>query len=136
MKKTAAAEIETQKTPTDEEIIAAILLQGSISKAAEALGISIRTVYERRKDADFRLLYANARADIMREAVTKMQGYLSEAVEEIAKIMRDQSTNPATRLQAAQTLISYTSKLSDHVTAEDEKAIHASNPWDIMMNTL
>lgn len=136
MKKTAAAETETQKTPTDEEIIAAILLQGSISKAAEALGISIRTVYERRKDADFRLLYANARADIMREAVTKMQGYLSEAVEEIAAIMRNPKTNPATRLQAAQTLISYTSKLSDHVTAEDEKAVHASNPWDIMMNNL
>ena len=104
----------------DELIIAALLDNGSVTKAAEALGINRQTIHARMQDDDFQEAYKAAKADLIRGAVYSINRRLSEAVEVVADIMRDSNANPATRLQACQTIINASTKLAERL-ATDEK---------------
>lgn len=104
---------------SNEQIVAALIQTGSAVKAAESLGISPRTIYDRQQEEDFQRLYNAAKADIIRGAVFGINRRLGDAVETVAAIMADESTNPATRLQAAQTIISNATKLAERL-AKDE----------------
>ena len=50
---------------TDEQIIAALLSHGTIKEAAEACGISPRTVYDRMNEREFRAAYMEAKNELM-----------------------------------------------------------------------
>ena len=71
------------KATSNEEIIAALLQHGTIKEAAEAIGITPRTIYDRMKSRDFMADYAAAKSDILRSAVVNVSGKLSQAFEEI-----------------------------------------------------
>lgn len=106
----------------DEMIVAALLENGTVEKAAAACGISARTVYDRMRQDEFNGLYAQAKADILRNAVTKMGNALSKAVDTIAQIMDDKEINPATRLQAAQSILNYYGKYRADSEETERKA--------------
>ena len=79
---------ENAKAVSDVEIIAALMANSTIAKAAEAAGISRRALYDR--------------------------------------------TNPAVRLQAAQTILNNATKFAERLSAEDKKAEDTrKNPLDI-----
>ncbi|MCD7711987.1 MAG: hypothetical protein LUJ25_04585 [Firmicutes bacterium] len=107
---------------SNEEIIAAILANGTIAAAAAACGITARTIYDRMKDADFRAEYAAAKNEVIRGAVYNLNAQLSEAVNVIAQIMTDTNNNAAVRLQAAQTILNNAGKLSDRLTKDEKNA--------------
>lgn len=111
---------------SDEEIVAAIIGNNTITAAAEVCGISSRTINDRMKEPAFRQLYREARADILRGAVLKLNQQLTAAIDTVSEIMADKGTNSATRLQAAQTIISNAARLSDKLT-EDENAARKTN---------
>lgn len=125
-----------RKTPavSDEEIIAAILQHGTIREAAEAAGLSQRAIYDRMDNREFRSLYMAAKNDIVRKAVFTINERLSEAVNTVAEIMNDSDINPATRLQAAQTIINNAGKFAERL-AKDEYNSRAEGKgpfdWDI-----
>lgn len=108
------------KATSNEKIIAALLQHGTIKEAAEAIGITPRTIYDRMKSRDFMADYAAAKSDILRSAVVNVSGKLSQAFEEINGIMTDKGINPAIRLQAAQTIINSASKLTAQMRTADE----------------
>ena len=108
-----------RKGVSDEQIIAALIQTGSTTKAAEALGISPRTIYDRQQDTGFQDLYKAAKNDIFRGAVYSINQRLGEAVDAVAEIMNDKEVNPATRLQAAQTIINNAAKLSQRLAADE-----------------
>lgn len=118
------------KAVTDEQIIAALLQHGTIEKAAAAVGISTRTVYDRMREREFKGLYAHAKADVLRAAVNNMTAQLSVAINEIADIMQDKSANPAIRLQAAQTILNNAGKYWDVLQAAEKTANKDSTPPD------
>jgi hypothetical protein len=107
------------KSIDDEMIIAAILQAGSVQKAAAALEISTRTIYDRLKDDDVQELYRQAKADVIRGAVMSINQRLGDAVETVTSIMQDEAVNPATRLQAAQTIINAGTKLAERLSKEE-----------------
>lgn len=107
------------KGVSDEEIIAAILQHGTIKEAAAAAGISTRTIYTRMDNREFRSLYMSAKDDIIRKAVFSINGKLSAAVDAVTEIMQDKEVNPATRLQAAQTILNNAGKFAERL-AHDE----------------
>ncbi len=109
---------------SNEEIIAALLQHGTIKAAADAAGIGTRTIYDRMNDKEFRAEYAQAKADIVRQAVFSINGKLAAAIEAVADIMTDKEVNPATRLQAAQTIINNAGKFAERLT-KDETAARA-----------
>lgn len=111
------------KAITNEQIIAALLQHGTIREAAAAAGTSPRTIYDRmRDDKDFRAEYAAAKNDIVRRAVFTINESLSAAVAAVTDIMNDPNTNPAIRLQAAQTILNSAGKFADRLTRDEREA--------------
>ena len=105
-----------------------MLESDTVSKAAGVVGISTRTIYDRMRTDEFKALYCHARADVLRAAVNNMTGRLSEAVDAVADIMNDKDVNPATRLQAAQTILSNEGKYSEWLQTAENSANRASTP--------
>lgn len=116
------------KTISDEELIAALVQHGTIREAAAAAGIAERTIYDRMRDTDFMRLYQEAKNDILRRAVFSINGKLSEAIEAVAAIMNDTSINPATRLQAAQTIINNAAKFSERLVNDETTSRTLADP--------
>lgn len=106
---------------TDEQIIAALLSKGSVKAAAADVGLSERSIYDRMNTREFKVLYRETRADIVRATVATINGKLEEALETVSAIMSNEEVNPATRLQAAQTIINTAAKFSDHLDRSESK---------------
>ena len=106
----------------DEQIIAALISNNSIQAAAEACGISPRTIYDRMGYRDFKAMYSAARADIIRGAVMNMNSRLSEAADTIFNIMNDKGNPPATRLAAARVMLENAAKFMDRLSVADTMA--------------
>ena len=114
-------EKEKTKAISNEELIAAMLSSGTIREAAELIGLSERTIYDRMKEDEFRALYKSAKADLLRAAVAEINDHIADAIRTIAEIMNDKEINPAVRLQAAQTLLNSATKFTQRLS-EAEKA--------------
>lgn len=110
---------------SDEEIIAALLQNGTVKAAAQAAGTTPRTIYDRMQEREFIAAYNSAKNDIIRQSVFSINGKLSEAINAVAEIMNDPKVNPATRLQAAQTILNNAGKFSERL-AKDEKTARNS----------
>ena len=77
------------KSVSDEQIIAALLNNGTIKAAAAAAGVSERTVYDRMNSGDFQALYKAAKADLIRAAVFNLNNQLQAAVDTVAEVMQN-----------------------------------------------
>ena len=120
------------KAISNEEIIAALLQHGTVKEAAEAAGTTPRTIYDRMKDRADRAEYMEAKNDIIRKAVYSINAKLSEAIEAVAAIMNDTDTNPAVRLQAAQTIINNAAKMAERLTKDEYSSrTEAQNPFNL-----
>lgn len=115
-----------QSAVTDEQIIAALISSGTIAKAAEAAGISSRTIYERMTHREFKAAYRAAKSDLIRQAVFNMDNKLTDAINTIAEIMNDKTANPAIRLQAAQTILNNAQKFAERLQGEEHSIAQAT----------
>ena len=106
----------------DEQLIAGLLRHGSIRATAAALKVSESAIYSRMKNGQFKELYLQARADLLRDAVQEITQQRTAALAVIVEVMQDTETNPATRLQAAQTLLNSEGKYLLQLQ-EAEKAV-------------
>lgn len=120
-----ARQIEKQPAVSDEQIIAAILQTGSTAQAAEALGITAKTIYTRRTTDTFKALWYAAKADILRGATMNVNKTVARAVDTIAEIMNDTSANPAVRLQAAGMILKNAGELQRSLTGLEQQAATA-----------
>ena len=103
------------KTANDEQIIAALLANGTLRAAAAVVGISERTLYNRMNETDFQALYRSAKADLIRAAVFNINNQLQAAIDTVVEIMQDNNNNPAIRLQAAQTILNNAGKFAERL---------------------
>lgn len=120
------------KTNSDEKIIAALMDAGTIKGAAALLSMGERTIYERMQENTFQELYANAKADLLRAAVTKINAHIEAAIDTTAGIMANAEVNPAIRLQAAQTILNTASKFAERLRTEETETteLHLDNGTD------
>ena len=65
------------------------------------------------KDPIFSKLYKEARRDLLAGCTVAMQSQLGEAVETMAKIMKDEKTPAQTRLAAAESFVRNALKLNE-----------------------
>ena len=114
--------VEKLPAVSDEQIIAATLQTGSTKDAAEALGITPKTIYTRRTTDAFKALWYAAKADILRGATLNLNRTVAKAVDTIAEIMNDQTANPAVRLQAAGMILKNASVLQRSLTGLEQQA--------------
>ncbi len=103
----------SRKRLTDEEIIAALIAQGSIKGAAASLKCTARTLYDRMKKPEFKTLYTQAKADILKTATAKLQGNLCGAIDTLAEIMKDEETAKQTRVNSAVSILQYAARFTE-----------------------
>ena len=101
------------KRLTDEYIIAALIETGSIKAAADRLGCTVRTMYERMKNPAFKAVYAQAKADLVKSATAKLQGHLTGAIDTLAAIMKDEETAKQTRANCAVSILQYAARFTE-----------------------
>jgi len=116
----------SKRAISDEEIIAALLQSATLKEAAALAGISPRSLYDRMSNEDFIAAYQRAKAEHLRAALLSLNGKVEEAIATIAGIMQDEKTNPATRLQAAQTILNHAGRISKQLSQEEAEATKAA----------
>ena len=118
---------------TDEQIIAALLNNGTQRAAAAAVGVDERTIYNRMNNGEFQALYKSAKADIIRTAVFNINNQLAAAVQVVVDVMNDTENNPAIRLQAAQTILNNAGKFAERLRTEEQAVSNQieTNTWGI-----
>ena len=112
-----------EKAISDEQIIAALLDHGTIRAAAQAAGISERTLYDRMNRGEFQALYKSAKADLIRAAVLNINRQLQAAIDTVVEVMQDPENNAAVRLQAAQTILNNAGKFAQRLQVDETSVL-------------
>lgn len=102
-----------RKRLTDEAIVAALIECGSIKGAAASLQCTARTLYERMKKPEFKKLYTQAKADILKTATAKLQGNLCGAIDTLSEIMQDPEAAKQTRVNSAVSILQYGARFTE-----------------------
>lgn len=120
-----------QTAVSDEQIVAALMTNGTQRAAAAAVGIDERTIYNRMNDGAFQAVYKSAKADLIRGTVSNLNMQIQAAIETVVDVMTNKENNAAVRLQAAQTILNNASKFSDRLQNSETLAISQaqSNHW-------
>ena len=95
-------------TPRQDQAIQALLSKGSICRAAEAAGVSRRTLTRWLQDAWFRGRYLRARGQMLQEIVAMCHARAASAVERLASEMDNKGGTPTSRISAAREILSVT----------------------------
>ena len=112
-----------EKAISDEQIIAALLDHGTIRAAAQAAGISERTLYDRMNKGEFQALYKSAKTDLVRAAVLNLNRQLQAAIDTVVEVMQDEQNNAAVRLQAAQTILNNAGKFAQRLQMDETSVL-------------
>ena len=102
-----------RKRLQDEEIITALIAEGSIKGAAASLECATRTLYERMKKPEFKDLYAQAKGEILKTATAKLQGNLCGAIDTLTEIMTDKEAPKQKRANCAVSILQYGAKFTE-----------------------
>ena len=102
-----------RKRLTNEAIIAALIDKGSIKEAAQVLGCTARTLYDRMKAEEFKTLYAQAKADLISGATAKLQNKLASAIDCVYEIMINPETAAQTRVNCASTILTFAARFTE-----------------------
>ena len=89
----------------DQQILAALIANGSIRAAAKSAGVAESTIRNRLNDPDFREMYDKAKGEILTEACDALTARLTLAVDSLCDVLED-GENPATaRISAADSVL-------------------------------
>ena len=102
-----------KKTLTDEKIIEMLLIHGSVQKAAAALGLSARTIYNRLKDPAVRQMYADARGQMLETATATLCDALGDAVSFLHGLVIDPDAPLGLKVQSADSLLRHCVRYSE-----------------------
>lgn len=97
----------------DEEIIAALIAEGTIKGAAASLKCTTRTLYDRMKKPEFKTLYTQAKGEILKAATAKLQGQVSGAIDTLVEIRDDKEAPKQTRANCAVNILQYAARFTE-----------------------
>lgn len=100
-------------TPAKERALAALLIHSSKAEAAEAAGISPRTLRTYLSDGEFQKAYKEAFSGLVSEATRQAQRSLSPAISTLREIIEDEEQPATARISAARSLLEYGLKLTE-----------------------
>lgn len=86
--------------PKDEQILAALLSCGTVAEAEKISGVSRATIYNRLADESFKAEYDRRRFMVLDEACNALKATLTEAVDTIRQIIKDEENPSQIRLNA------------------------------------
>ena len=98
------------KKVTDEKLLEMLLVHGSVSGAATALGLSRNAIYKRMQDADFRTQYDSAQGVMLSAAALAMSDALCEAINTLLDVVRDKNAAASIRVSASDAILRHTAR--------------------------
>lgn len=90
---------------TDENILSALLQNGSVRAAAKALGCNDSVIRDRLKDKAFSKSYRERKLEILTAAADKMKSNISLAVDTLSAVMENTENPPTVRVSASDSLL-------------------------------
>ena len=90
---------------SDEQIMSALLLAGSVRRAAKIADVSESTIRNRLKDKSFRAEYDRQRADFVQQITAGIAAKLESAVGVAAELLENPNTPASVRLGAVDALL-------------------------------
>lgn len=100
-------------TPKQNKVLAALLTAPSKAAAAQAAGISPRTLRDYLADPTFRQEYQKAFAGLVEDAARQAQQALALAISTLTEIMGNTDEQATARIQAARSTLEYALKLTE-----------------------
>ena len=102
-------------TPNKEKLLAALLTSRTKKEAAEAAGISDRTMRSYFEDQEFCQRYREAFAGVIESATRQAQQNLTLAISTLTEIMGNADEQATARIQAARSTLEYALKLTEQM---------------------
>lgn len=100
-------------TPKQNKVLAALLTAPSKAAAAQAAGISPRTLRDYLADPTFRQEYQKAFAGLVEDATRQAQQAISPALSTLREIVEDKGEDAQARISAARAILSNGLKLTE-----------------------
>lgn len=100
-------------TPKKERVLAALMTHSTYKEAAEAAGITPRTLSSYLRDPEFRKAYKKASAETMDSATRQLQHSLTAAIDRLGRIVADDSETGAVQVSAAKTILDSSLKYTE-----------------------
>jgi hypothetical protein len=101
-----------------EQIIVALLNQGSTAEASRVTGISETSIWRALQDDAFQALYRNARRQIVENAISHLQSATVDAVRTLRLIAVDSESPSSARVSAARSIIEYSIRTVENLDLE------------------
>jgi hypothetical protein len=103
----------SKKSRQREQLILALLQQPSLERAASTIGVSPVTAWRISKTPEFQQEYRQARRESMEQSARRLQQGCAAAALTLIKIMMDTNNPAASRLRAADSIISHSKSLME-----------------------
>ena len=103
----------TALTPKQNKALAALLTAPSKAAAAQAAGISSRTLRTYLADSEFQAEYKKAFSSMVEDAVRQSQQSLAPALATLREIVEDSNENAQARISAARSILEYSLRLTE-----------------------
>lgn len=116
---------------TDEKLIAALISAPTIRDAAKAAGVSESLMYKRLGEFKFRDALNKQRALLLEDVRTAVMSHILTAVNTMVDIASNENITPQTRLNAAEGLLKYASKITGEVYSDTERQKTKEEIWDL-----
>ena len=100
-------------TPKKELALAALLTNPTRKAAAQAAGVSVRTMQDYFKDTEFLERYRAAFGELVQDATRQAQQALALAISTLTEIMGNTDEQATARIQAARSTLEYALKLTE-----------------------
>ena len=102
-------------TPKKEKALAALLTYPTRKAAAQAAGVSVRTMQDYFKDQEFLERYRAAFGELVQDATRQAQRAIAPALSTLTEIMEDKDEQATARIQAARSTLEYALKLTEQM---------------------
>lgn len=103
-----------KRTIADETVLSALLSCPTLEAAAAECGLSVRQLYERRKDPQFMRQLQAAQSAALAGTVRYLQHHTATAAQTLAELCQN-AQQEQTRLQAARALLEQAARLTETV---------------------
>lgn len=100
-------------TPKKQAALEALLTHGTKKAAAQAAGISVRSMSAYLADPDFQREYTLACRGLIADAARQSQKYMSNALSVLCSIVQDKEEASGNRIAACRSLLEYSLRLTE-----------------------
>lgn len=106
-------------TPKQSKLLAALLVEPTIERAAKTAGMSVRTAYDLRQSPEFAEEYQKACAEMLKSAAREAQRTMPSAVATLRGIMESDMSMDADRIRAARIILADGVRLTEVADIEE-----------------